>query len=194
MVYCKKGTRSFSFSKVVYMSVRIFSDAEQGIGNSHHTANAVGKDGPVGAGPPATAPSVASDDDAPMTESHGEKSVLQAKLTNLAIQIGYGGMFVSLLTVIILCIQFSVEMYVNRGESWTTSHIGFYVKFVIIGVTVLVVAVPEGLPLAVTLSLAYSVKVSVGRGAKVLKRRTETTSFSPSQCKNLEKGAAFPLV
>lgn len=28
----------------------------------------------------------------------------------------------------------------------------------IIGVTVLVVAVPEGLPLAVTLSLAYSVK------------------------------------
>jgi P-type Ca2+ transporter type 2B len=32
------------------------------------------------------------------------------------------------------------------------------VKFVIIGVTVLVVAVPEGLPLAVTLSLAYSVK------------------------------------
>ena len=30
----------------------------------------------------------------------------------------------------------------------------------IIGVTVLVVAVPEGLPLAVTLSLAYSVKVN----------------------------------
>ena len=30
----------------------------------------------------------------------------------------------------------------------------------IIGVTVLVVAVPEGLPLAVTLSLAYSVRVS----------------------------------
>lgn len=36
----------------------------------------------------------------------------------------------------------------------------FFVKFFIIGVTVLVVAVPEGLPLAVTISLAYSVKVS----------------------------------
>lgn len=35
------------------------------------------------------------------------------------------------------------------------------VKYFIIGVTVLVVAVPEGLPLAVTLSLAYSVKVTV---------------------------------
>ena len=33
-------------------------------------------------------------------------------------------------------------------------------NFIIIGVTVLVVAVPEGLPLAVTLSLAYSVKVA----------------------------------
>lgn len=35
----------------------------------------------------------------------------------------------------------------------------YFVKYIIIGVTVLVVAVPEGLPLAVTLALAYSVKV-----------------------------------
>ena len=40
-----------------------------------------------------------------------EKSVLQAKLTNLAIQIGYGGMAVSLLTVIILSVRFSVEEF-----------------------------------------------------------------------------------
>ncbi len=32
------------------------------------------------------------------------------------------------------------------------------IAFFIIGVTVLVVAVPEGLPLAVTIALAYSVK------------------------------------
>ena len=45
-----------------------------------------------------------------------------------------------------------------QGSSWDMYYINHYVKFVIIGVTVLVVAVPEGLPLAVTLSLAYSVK------------------------------------
>lgn len=39
------------------------------------------------------------------------------------------------------------------------TYMQYFVKFVIIGVTVLVVAVPEGLPLAVTLALAYSVKV-----------------------------------
>jgi P-type Ca2+ transporter type 2B len=31
-------------------------------------------------------------------------------------------------------------------------------SFLIVGITVLVVAVPEGLPLAITISLAYSVK------------------------------------
>lgn len=41
----------------------------------------------------------------------------------------------------------------------TPVYIQYFVKFFIIGVTVLVVAVPEGLPLAVTISLAYSVKV-----------------------------------
>ena len=105
----------------------------------------------------------AVDDDVPAPVSSGEdsheKSVLQAKLTNLAIQIGYAGMAVSVITVIILCIQFSIRTYVHENESWNASHFGYYVKFVIIGVTVLVVAVPEGLPLAVTLSLAYSVKV-----------------------------------
>ena len=44
-------------------------------------------------------------------EEEGEKSVLQAKLTNLAIQIGYGGMAVSLVTVIILSIRFSVDQF-----------------------------------------------------------------------------------
>ena len=40
-----------------------------------------------------------------------EKSVLQAKLTNLAIQIGYGGMAVSLVTVLILSIRFSIDEF-----------------------------------------------------------------------------------
>ena len=38
----------------------------------------------------------------------------QAKLTNLAIQIGYGGMAISLITVIILCVRFSVDEFYYR--------------------------------------------------------------------------------
>ena len=70
-------------------------------------------------------------------------------------------MAVSLLTVIILIIRFCVKNYVHDGKEATVYDINHFVKFVIIGVTVLVVAVPEGLPLAVTLSLAYSVKVNI---------------------------------
>lgn len=88
-----------------------------------------------------------------------EKSVLQAKLTKLAIQIGYAGSTIAVLTVIILVIQFCVNTFVIKKLPWSNLYANQLVKYLIIGVTVLVVAVPEGLPLAVTLSLAYSVKV-----------------------------------
>lgn len=64
-----------------------------------------------------------------------------------------------MLTVVILVIQFCIKTYVVEDSSWKSNHASELVKYFIIGVTVLVVAVPEGLPLAVTLSLAYSVKV-----------------------------------
>ncbi|XP_055079211.1 plasma membrane calcium-transporting ATPase 3b isoform X2 [Periophthalmus magnuspinnatus] len=91
-----------------------------------------------------------------------EKSVLQGKLTKLAVQIGKAGLVMSAITVIILVLYFVIDTFVIEGRTWLTEctpvYIQYFVKFFIIGVTVLVVAVPEGLPLAVTISLAYSVK------------------------------------
>ncbi|XP_029034912.1 plasma membrane calcium-transporting ATPase 2 isoform X6 [Osmia bicornis bicornis] len=91
-------------------------------------------------------------------EGKKEKSVLQAKLTKLAIQIGYAGSTIAVLTVVILVIQFCVTTFVIEKRAWKNTYANDLVRHLIIGVTVLVVAVPEGLPLAVTLSLAYSVK------------------------------------
>ncbi|XP_051271174.1 plasma membrane calcium-transporting ATPase 2 isoform X2 [Dicentrarchus labrax] len=91
-----------------------------------------------------------------------EKSVLQGKLTKLAVQIGKAGLLMSAITVIILVLFFAIDNFVMQKRPWmpecTPIYIQYFVKFFIIGVTVLVVAVPEGLPLAVTISLAYSVK------------------------------------
>ncbi|XP_019360656.1 PREDICTED: plasma membrane calcium-transporting ATPase 2 isoform X6 [Gavialis gangeticus] len=91
-----------------------------------------------------------------------EKSVLQGKLTKLAVQIGKAGLVMSAITVIILVLYFAIETFVINKKQWlpecTPVYVQYFVKFFIIGVTVLVVAVPEGLPLAVTISLAYSVK------------------------------------
>ncbi|XP_030748687.1 plasma membrane calcium-transporting ATPase 2 isoform X4 [Sitophilus oryzae] len=131
-------------------------DEENVTGNSHmnspapvsnkHDATQDGKENHVNNAPP------------PESSHKKEKSVLQAKLTKLAIQIGYAGSTIAVLTVIILIIQFCVRTFMIQKLPWKNTYASQLVNHLIIGVTVLVVAVPEGLPLAVTLSLAYSVK------------------------------------
>ncbi|XP_058829245.1 plasma membrane calcium-transporting ATPase 1 isoform X2 [Topomyia yanbarensis] len=131
-------------------------DGDEITNNSHHPALK----------PQTTVDSITSDDAGEGKGSGGggaghggkEKSVLQAKLTKLAIQIGYAGSTIAVLTVIILIVQFCIQTFVIEQKPWKNTYANNLVKHFIIGVTVLVVAVPEGLPLAVTLSLAYSVK------------------------------------
>ncbi|KAL7671760.1 hypothetical protein ACOME3_006663 [Neoechinorhynchus agilis] len=90
-------------------------------------------------------------------KGHG-RSVLQLKLTKLAIQIGYAGMTIAVLTVAVLIVRFCVEEFGMRKRGWSNQYFHRLIRYLITGITVLVVAVPEGLPLAVTLSLAYAVK------------------------------------
>ncbi|KPM11886.1 plasma membrane calcium-transporting ATPase 3-like protein [Sarcoptes scabiei] len=82
-----------------------------------------------------------------------EKSLLIQRL--LAIKKGSA---IAVLTVVILILRFVIKKFVIQNKRFKMTYMQYFVKFVIIGVTVLVVAVPEGLPLAVTLALAYSVK------------------------------------
>jgi len=63
-------------------------------------------------------------------------------------------------TVFILFLRFFIEG-LRHGFDWEHKygqHIQSWFKFLIIGITIVVVAVPEGLPLAVMISLAYSVR------------------------------------
>lgn len=75
--------------------------------------------------------------------------------------INAAGTVIAVITVLVLITRWAVEeFYHPPKQQWDNSkHWKDLVDFFIIGVTVLVVAVPEGLPLAVTLSLAYSVRV-----------------------------------
>lgn len=99
------------------------------------------------------------EEEPPPPESRMKRqSVLQGKLTKLAVQIGYFGSGIAILTVVILVVQFCCQTFWMDGKPWNDSYYNNFIHFFIIGVTVLVVAVPEGLPLAVTISLAYSVK------------------------------------
>ena len=86
-------------------------------------------------------------------------SVLQKKLTKLALYISYAGTAAAVLCILVLLLKFTITEFGIVGRSWDSSKdFSELLHFVIIGITVLVVAVPEGLPLAVTIALAFSVK------------------------------------
>lgn len=89
--------------------------------------------------------------------------IVVAIISNCSTCLIPSGLVMSAITVIILVVLFVVDTFWIQNLPWvkdcTPIYMQFFVKFFIIGVTVLVVAVPEGLPLAVTISLAYSVKV-----------------------------------
>ena len=76
------------------------------------------------------------------------------ELSNLIGDLGY------LMAILIGCVLFLKETIINivNGISIFTSHeLDVIVNAFIIAVTVIVVAIPEGLPMAVTIALAYSV-------------------------------------
>ena len=85
-------------------------------------------------------------------------SVLQKKLNRLAVKIGYGGTIAAVLCFFLLVIRFGIEFGVHNRKWDHDQHWEELLHFAIIAITVLVVAVPEGLPLAVTIALAYSVQ------------------------------------
>ena len=87
-----------------------------------------------------------------------EKSVLQAKLTKLAVTIGWLGVGAAVITTVVILIRYSVETYAVEKETWKNTHLMDLLRAFIVGLTIMVVAIPEGLPLAVTIALAYSVK------------------------------------
>ncbi|EGR33929.1 hypothetical protein IMG5_030810 [Ichthyophthirius multifiliis] len=83
------------------------------------------------------------------------KSPLQEKLETIADHIGQFGLYSAIAILIILLIRFTIERI--EQNNWDHSkHWMELITFFILGITVIVVAIPEGLPLAVTLSLAFS--------------------------------------
>lgn len=88
-----------------------------------------------------------------------EETPLQKKLNKIATDIGYIGMVSAGITLIVLFGRFFIEQGI---EGFDGGDIGDYLKewfdYILIAVTIVVVAVPEGLPLAVMIALAYSVR------------------------------------
>lgn len=100
-------------------------------------------------------------------EDRPKPTPLQEKLEVIAEEIGKLGTYAALLTIHVLLFRYFLDGILKRnldlfgGEEESEDRpfaksFKVWVDYVIIGVAVIVVAVPEGLPLAVMISLAYS--------------------------------------
>jgi Ca2+ transporting ATPase len=119
---------------------------------------------------------------AAIEKKSNEQTPLQQKLDKIATDIGKLGMYCAILIIHALIIRNFLESMIRRefdfmgGEltvegrkctedditndlcvGFKTGYIKEWLGYIIIGVAIVVVAVPEGLPLAVMISLAYSV-------------------------------------
>ena len=96
------------------------------------------------------------------------KTPLENKLNIIADFIGYFGLGSAVVTFIALCIQLIIEYFTNKDMK-IIDIVNKFLKILILCVSIIVVAIPEGLPLAVTLSLAFSIKKLMDRNNLVRK-------------------------
>ncbi|KAL0043569.1 hypothetical protein WJX79_008696 [Trebouxia sp. C0005] len=89
-----------------------------------------------------------------LVRSESADTPLQGSLASLAAAIGKLGLAVGVLCFIVLTVRWMIQ---NKGFP-VNKIVEGPLNFFIFAVTIVVVAVPEGLPLAVTISLAYSLR------------------------------------
>ncbi|XP_027344572.1 calcium-transporting ATPase 9, plasma membrane-type isoform X2 [Abrus precatorius] len=103
---------------------------------------------------------------ASISEDTGEETPLQVRLNGVATFIGIVGLTVAVAVLAVLLGRYfsghtkDVDGHVEfvAGKTSVSNAVDGVIKIFTIAVTIVVVAVPEGLPLAVTLTLAYSMR------------------------------------
>ncbi|PIN03130.1 Calcium transporting ATPase [Handroanthus impetiginosus] len=96
---------------------------------------------------------------ATLCEGGDDETPLQVKLNGVATIIGKIGLFFAIITFAVLVQGLvSKKMIQSSYWSWSADDALEMLEYFAIAVTIVVVAVPEGLPLAVTLSLAFAMK------------------------------------
>lgn len=94
-----------------------------------------------------------------LSQGGEDETPLQVKLNGVATIIGKIGLAFACLTFLVLIGRFLIAKGITVGLlKWYPEDAMTVLNYFAIAVTIIVVAVPEGLPLAVTLSLAYAMK------------------------------------
>ncbi|KAM6566262.1 hypothetical protein CsatA_025390 [Cannabis sativa] len=112
-----------------------------------------------------------------ISSDKNEQTPLQARLDKLTSAIGKVGLTIALLVLIVLFVRYFTgttkdengDKKFNGSKTKIDDIVNAAVEIIAAAVTIVVVAIPEGLPLAVTLTLAYSMKRMMVDNAMVRK-------------------------
>ncbi|KAF4356349.1 hypothetical protein F8388_022395 [Cannabis sativa] len=103
-----------------------------------------------------------------LSEGGDDETPLQVKLNGVATIIGKIGLTFAVLTFLVLTTRFLInKALLNEISVWSSVDALTLLDYFAIAVTIIVVAVPEGLPLAVTLSLAFAMSKLMSERALV---------------------------
>ncbi|KAK0595846.1 hypothetical protein LWI29_010589 [Acer saccharum] len=122
-----------------------------------------------------------------------EETLLQARINKLTSSIGKVGLAVAFLVLVVLLVRYFTgnttddngNQEFNGSKTKSDDIVNAVVRIVAAAVATIVVAIPEGLPLAVTLTLAYSMKRMMADRAMVRKLSAcETMGSATTICTN----------
>jgi Ca2+-transporting ATPase len=109
---------------------------------------------------------------ASLSESEQPPTPLQERLGVLSKQIGYVGMTMAVLIFVSLVI---LNYSIGKLRTWNMDTFDMVVNFFVVAVAVVVVAVPEGLPMMVTMSLALNMRKMAAANCLVKKLEASET-------------------
>ncbi|OMO76107.1 Cation-transporting P-type ATPase [Corchorus capsularis] len=122
---------------------------------------------------------------ASISEDTGEETPLQVRLNGVATFIGVVGLVVAVSVLLVLLVRYftgntedpdGTTQFI-KGTTKFDDAFNDVVKIFTIAVTIVVVAVPEGLPLAVTLTLAYSMRKMMADKALAISQMTVVEAY-----------------
>ncbi|KXZ55677.1 hypothetical protein GPECTOR_2g1227 [Gonium pectorale] len=90
-----------------------------------------------------------------VSEAGDDQTPLQEQLTDVAAKVSKGGVLVAVICFLALLIKWLI---IHKGGDVSKINDNGPLQFLLYAITITVVSIPEGLPLAVTLTLAYSMK------------------------------------
>ncbi|KAF3613217.1 putative geraniol 8-hydroxylase-like [Capsicum annuum] len=134
-----------------------------------------------------------------ISSDSSEQTPLQQRLNKLTSSIGKVGLLVGFLVLVVLLIRYFTgttkdekgNKEFNGSKTSSDDVINAVVGIVAAAVTIVVVAIPEGLPLSVTLTLAYSMKRMMDDQAMVRKLSACETMGSATTICTDKTGSVF---